>query len=229
MKSAIAVFARAPVPGLVKTRLAKSIGDEAAAELYAAMLRDSLNLAGKASSGVQDCTVFLAYTPDNAFEAGPYSLSSLWNGPRLSQSEGDLGQRMLDCVAQLQAQGIEHVVIIGSDSPDLPSYIGLALWRLHEHPLVFGPTHDGGFYLMGASVPLPSDLFDGVEWGTPLALGGCLEAARRYRVRVNLILPWDDVDDFDDLSALSERLNSGISSAPATSAWLRSQNLFQDL
>jgi uncharacterized protein len=223
-KKVIAVFARAPVPGEVKTRLARHIGNETAVQLYGAMLRDTLELARPTAEG--DAETVLIYTPENAFQNGPHSLASLWNGPRLPQTPGDLGRRMLDCTARLRARGVERIVIIGSDSPDLErNYIRLAFARLEEHPLVFGPTHDGGFYLLGASVPLPSSLFDDVEWSTSLSLGRCLEAARRQGIRSSFIPPWDDVDTLTDVNALRERLESNVSQAPSTLAWLRSHNL----
>jgi hypothetical protein len=105
VKNAIAIFARAPVPGQVKTRLARHVGEAGAAQLYTAMLRDTIAVAIRAAHSLEACEVVLAYTPEAAFSPGEYSLLSFWSGTRFVQSDGDLGARMLDCILRLQEQG----------------------------------------------------------------------------------------------------------------------------
>ena len=226
MSDVIAVFARAPIPGQTKTRLARVIGNEAAAELSLAMLSDTLALARRAARDWGNCEVVLAYTPTDAFAAGPYSLGPLWNGPRLAQCTGNLGDRLLDCVARLHQQGKERMVIIGSDSPDLPAgYICRALANLCHADLVFGPARDGGFYLIGTAAPLPNALFDGIEWSDNSTLSRVQTNARRLQLGVQAVPEWDDVDTMHDLQRLAQRLAhdscSAPTHAPQTTRWLR--------
>jgi glycosyltransferase A (GT-A) superfamily protein (DUF2064 family) len=116
---ALVVFARAPQPGRVKSRLAREIGDTAATECYAAFLRDTLILATRVERDFAACSAFVAHTPEDAFEAGPYSLAPFWNSARLPQNGANLGERMSHCIQNLHFQGAQEVVLIGSDSPDL--------------------------------------------------------------------------------------------------------------
>lgn len=236
MSDVIAVFARAPVPGQVKSRLAKDIGDEAAAEVYAAMLKDTLALARRAARARGDCEVCLAYTPDDAFAEGPYSLSAYWHGPRLAQSRGDLGERIYDCIARLQAQGAERIVLIGSDTPDLrPSSIRATFGLLKSEESDLGPrnlllsrTKDGGFSKIGVSCPVPVELFTGVEWSTDKTLAQVEANATRLQLRWSTSYEGsDDVDTLKDLRALVRRLQRGHSKAPETSRVLRSQNFLE--
>ncbi len=233
-KKAIAVFARAPAPGQVKTRLAQGIGSHAAAQLYAAMLRDTLHLAQRAATSLARCEVVLSYTPRGAFDGGAHSLNDFWSGARLPQCDGDLGERMLDCVAQLRRRGAAQIVLLGSDTPDLPpERITRAFEMIDDAPqtvenspptprhLAFGPAQDGGFYLMAlneaASAPAQIEkIFDGVGWSAERTLQEVSANAERMRLRAGLLSQWRDVDTLDDLRSLQERLARGESQAPAT-------------
>ena len=77
--SAIVVFARAPQPGKVKTRLAHGLGEENAKRLYVAMLRDTLHHAQAAAQLVGDCDIVVAFTPEDAFDTHPTSLAEFWS------------------------------------------------------------------------------------------------------------------------------------------------------
>lgn len=242
MQKAIAIFARAPVPGQVKSRLAQDIGDETAAELYAAMLRDTLGLACRAARSRRGCEVALAYTPHDAFNGGPYSLNGFWDGVRLPQCDGGLGERMLDCMTQLRRRGAAQIVLLGSDTPDLPpAFVMGAFERLDSQEalapsgvkgssgacnLVFGPARDGGFYLMAmdeaaSDETISGELFAGVEWSTERTLKQVEANAARLRLGVAFLPLWGDVDTFDDLQRLKARLFRGESRAPATRRCLR--------
>lgn len=248
MKKTIAVFARAPVAGKVKTRLAKHLGAEAACELYAAMLRDTLSLAKRAARNLEECEVVVAYTPQGAFEEGEGSLSAFWSGARMAQGEGDIGARMLDCIARLQ-QGGAAVVLIGSDAPGLyPSLISHAFEYLmpghhlkdpglqrygsagHKtqfvcgsNDLVFGPSSDGGFYLIGASRPVPAALFSDVEWSTPGTLAQVKMNAARLELELAFTPPWSDLDTIDDLRRFIQNPRLHRMKAPQTMRCLRAQ------
>lgn len=225
--NALGIFCRAPRLGQVKTRLAKARGDEWALGLYRAMLRDTFDLARALSP---DVTTFATYTPSDAFvdEAvvDENYLNAFWNGPRLKQCEGDLGDRMLNAFAQLRSRGFERIALIGSDSPNLPiRYVQHAFEILREYDLTVGPAWDGGFYLIGASREIPEGLFDGIVWGGDEVYERLLDIRDQMRdseaALTSATLPsWHDVDDEDDLVHLRRHLFNNYSQAPHTKAWL---------
>jgi rSAM/selenodomain-associated transferase 1 len=217
-RSALAIFCRAPRLGTVKTRLAASRGNEFALELYRVMLADSFTLG---CALVPQVETFACFTPDDAFEAG--GLQLLWDGPRMAQCRGDLGARMLHCFQQLRMEGAERIVLLGSDSPDVPiQYLSAAFASLEESDLVVGPSEDGGFYLIGASVPLPDSLFVGITWSSAEVYSRLVENLEHHTPRLSLatVPPWRDVDDESDLQELEQRLHETGTSAPQTRAFM---------
>jgi len=200
-KRAVAVFARAPERGRVKTRLAATHGDDFALELYRAMLLDTL-----AVCTASEIETYLFVSPDEA------DASSFWNGPVHGQGEGDLWTRLLRADATLRDVGFARVVIIGADSPDLPpSFLRDAFETLENHSTVVGPSTDGGFYLLGSSSCLTEELFLGV----PISAHETFACLRRNLPPDYATLPaWRDVDDADDLSLFIKRLRENVASAP---------------
>jgi rSAM/selenodomain-associated transferase 1 len=227
VNKAIAIFARAPVPGQVKTRLAHHIGGTGAARLYAAMLRDTIAVAQSAAGVAGSCQVVLAYTPEMAFERGEFSLGPFWRGARQLQCNGDLGLRMLDCIARLQEQGKEHVVLIGSDTPHLPlCAITHCFELLTDREMHLCRTADGGFNLIGAGAPLPEELFHGVEWSTERVFDQVARNAKLLRLKWSHSFDGhDDVDTYDDLQNLVSLLRDGQAVAPQTARCLRLEGL----
>jgi rSAM/selenodomain-associated transferase 1 len=205
--STIVIFAKAPVLGEVKTRLAKSIGDEAALALYSAFLDDTCAL----TQGLGARRVLAVY---GAIDH-PH-LQHLAKSQRLElveQGDGDLGAKMARAIGEHVARG--PVVIIGSDAPTLPrAHLHQALDALMEHDVVVGPSEDGGYWLIGARLAVP-ELFADMRWSTPDVLPMTLE---RLRGRSHALLPrWYDVDSVEDLQRLrSELATLPPSVAPAT-------------
>ncbi len=223
-RGALAIFCRAPRLGTVKTRLAQTRGDEFALGLYRAMLADTFAL-GRALA--PEIETFACFTPEDGFE-GENSLAELWEGPKIAQCEGDLGAKILDCFAQLRARGFENIVVIGSDSPDLPlKRLSRAFETLDVSPmLIFGPAPDGGFYIMGASLDMPPQLFEGVAWSSEKTLETIRwNNAKRGKNRLEWAqLPdWQDVDDETDLLALRRRIFELGTLAPRTRAFLENR------
>lgn len=199
----------------MKTRLARTLGDEGAAELYRAMLRDVLAGAQSVAESLADMKVMVFHTPPDAFERQSDSLRLFWASARQPQAEGDLSTRLFNCFQVLRAEGFGRIVVIGSDAPDLPTEIlARAFSVLNDHELVFGPAQDGGFYLMGASCAVSSHWFRGVQWSSSSTLNDIL--ANVADATVALLPLWSDVDDEDDVWTLRERLRSGQSIAPQT-------------
>lgn len=229
-QNALAIFCRAPRLGTVKTRLAQTHGEAFAWGLYRAMLTDSFDLGRALAPAVE---TFACFTPADAFEGqnslafeGQTSLRELWQGPKIAQCEGDLGARMLDCFAQLRAQGFQKVVLIGADSPDLPLMrLQRAFEKLQQFDLVIGETSDGGFHLIGASVSVPKALFEGVVWSSETVMSRVFAnfhqlVAPKHGLTLDTLAGWRDVDDANDLIELRRRLFELGTHAPQTRAFL---------
>lgn len=200
MKNGLIVFAREPIPGLVKTRLAESVGDEAAAELYETMLQDVLKTSRQVD-GVETVVYWAC-----AEESLPL-LAARYRSCSRHQSQGDLGQRMQSAFEDMFAGGCESCCIIGSDAPDLPStYIFEAYQQLamQQIDVVFGPSKDGGYYLLGMKQVWPQ-LFTNILWSSSEVLQQSLVAARKSNLTVALRPEWQDIDTIDDLRAFQER------------------------
>jgi rSAM/selenodomain-associated transferase 1 len=142
-------------------------------------------------------------------------------GTRLvAQGTGDLGQRM-QRVATLLLTRYRKVLLIGTDSPTLPlDFVIQAEQRLETSDLVFGPSEDGGYYLLGQR-RLYREIFDGVTWGGGDVLAGTL--AKLDPSVVAIIPPWYDVDRPSDLLRLDADLDRA--ECPRTAAWLRNWRL----
>lgn len=226
VRRALIIFSRAPVAGEVKTRLigarcgTRVLNARDTCRLYGAMLKDTFTTAHK----LENCQLAVAHTPDIVPES-EYSLRD--SLPTLTtlefypQGAGDLGARLTRCFAYWRNRGFEHIVIIGSDAPDLPpEYLQAAFEQLENHDLVFGPARDGGFYCVGAAQPINGKLFSDVEWSTARVLESVLENTIREQQSTARLEPWRDVDDEEDLNALISRLKKNRPAALSTRAVL---------
>ncbi len=208
MSKGLIIFAREPLPGRVKTRLARAVGDHVAAALYSAMLADVLGQA--------------AATPDiRPLLFWDYNGTGIPAGPDVppmesfGQEGATLGHRMANAFDHAFGSGCRICCIIGSDSPDLPPEYIRQAFELLEHDAcdtVFGPAEDGGYYLLGLRRTWP-ELFDGIAWGTPQVLAASLERAHGLGLRTSLLPPWYDIDTQTDLARL---LDSPGAAAPRT-------------
>ena len=167
----IAVFAKAPVAGEVKTRLAAILGPEGAAGLHAGLVRHAISTAVQSRVGA----VELWCAPD---ESHPFfERCAREFGVALRRQQGvDLGERMRRAVDAALASG-EAIVVIGSDCPALAvADLRDAAEALRTHDAVIAPAEDGGYVLIGLSASVPG-LFDGIAWG-----GSAVMAATRARL-----------------------------------------------
>jgi len=195
MNNALIIFARDPVPGQVKTRLAASISNHAAAELYSAMLQDVL----KSATMLHNITpiIFWANETIPELEYLPTAATSYL------QSDGDLGKRMAHAFDTAFSTGFDSCCIIGSDAPGLPAdYIVQAFKTLEYSQLdvVFGPATDGGYYLIGMRrVQLP--LFNDIPWSCQQTLEKSCQKASDFGITYALLPEWQDIDTLDDLNS----------------------------
>lgn len=194
-RQALVVFFRVPRLGAVKKRLAREIGRDAALDAYVSMLTATF----RRSIAVQHADVFGFY---EGASPGP---ACIFPGVSYLKQEGaDLGEKMLDAFIALFSRGYRCVVIVGVDSPDLPPlFIDAAFDQLDTHDVVIGPSHDGGYYLIGMKKPHPT-LFQGILWGGPEVLGETAAKARDAGVTVSLLPGWYDIDDAEGLSRWRE-------------------------
>jgi len=192
---ALYLFAKAPVPGTVKTRLQPPLDAEHAARVAAGLLTRSASHAAAWWPG----PVALCCAPD----AGHPLFTELARGLHLGlldQGEGDLGTRMHRALAAGIA-GHGAAAVLGTDVPHLPgNVLELAFERLARRQEVIGPALDGGYYLIGLAAPCPA-LFDAIAWGTGQVLTQTRERALAQG-RTLLELPaCQDIDTWEDLVA----------------------------
>lgn len=202
------MFVKQPVAGRVKTRLAASLGTdgtESAAMLYDAFQTDLVDR----FRGRYDQR-WLGFSPASAtgfFENLSQADYRLW-----AQPDVDLGNRMRAFFEMAFANGAGRVVLIGSDSPTLPtSLVDEAFELLRTRDLVVGPATDGGYVLIGQSGSV-RDVFDGIQWSQPGVLAQTVQIAQRQSLSVDLLTPWYDVDTIDDLRMLQGHI-SGLDTA----------------
>ena len=174
----LAIFARAPVLGRVKTRLARSVGEKVALAAYQELLGLTLERLAPGSG---------PFVPEIWVEGDPSALRSLPGFRVVEQPPGDLGKRM----AAAFEDGVS--VLVGTDIPPISSdYVERALDALTRADLVLGPTEDGGYCLIAMNTS-QTQVFEGVPWSTPDVLAATLAAAEG--LSVELLEPLWDVDD----------------------------------
>jgi rSAM/selenodomain-associated transferase 1 len=192
------VFLKYPEPGKVKTRLAAEFGPETAAALYRDWVGKVLR-AVQAARGMMRVVGYCDGAPAERFaEWAP--LVDEW----LPQPAGDLGARLAAGFAWAHDRG-GPVLAIGTDCLDLrSSHLYSAVLELESSDAVFGPTSDGGYYLVGTRRHVPG-FFDGVRWSSPHTLADHLARCDTLGPSVALLPELDDIDTAADLLAYEAR------------------------
>ncbi|HZF80094.1 MAG TPA: TIGR04282 family arsenosugar biosynthesis glycosyltransferase [Rubrivivax sp.] len=193
-RTGLIVFAKAPVPGQVKTRLMPALGAAGAADIAARLLAHAVAAGMAAAFDVMD----LCTAPDASH---PAFASLAVQHPSLEltvQGEGDLGARMHRALARRLAS-CERVLLIGTDAPALDAaMLRAAAQALGTHDAVFVPAHDGGYALVGLTSPQPL-LFAGMTWSTPSVMAETRERARHAGLRWAELPAVADIDEPADL------------------------------
>lgn len=196
----LGMFARRPEPGKTKTRLAASIGGAAATDLYAAFVQDLISRCPMLAE-----EFIVAATPGDQLTRDWFQPRLPENGRLELQPEGDLGKRIAWFFEAAACSRQHKVVLIGSDSPDLPeSIIISAFASLSTHDVVISPAEDGGYVLIGLSVA-PGNLFRNIRWSTESTLSDTLSACEQNHHSLQLLAPWYDVDTISDLKFFAQR------------------------
>lgn len=207
----LALFAKAPIAGQVKTRLSPPLSPDEAAGLYEAMLLDILDQ--HAEPGPIDLALW--YTPAEAMD---WFRRAAPPGYRLYPQAGSgLSQRMGHLFRVHAKQGYDRIVLRGTDSPTLPQgRVEGAFEALDRYGLVLCPDRDGGYNLIGARGAADA-LFD-LEMSTPGVLDQTLAKAKAEGLRVHLLPPHHDVDTAADLGLIRNEMT--LASTPRTLRYL---------
>jgi rSAM/selenodomain-associated transferase 1 len=209
------LFAKYWQPGRVKTRLASTVGDVAAAAVYRELLKflvDQLAAVGDHRT--------IVFTPANRQAEFLRLRSSGWD--LTAQAAGDLGERMKSFCQhrmidrQLGNRGEPKVVVIGSDCPTVDSKtVENAFELLDDRPVVLGPCVDGGYFLLGIRGD-DLDLYSGIDWSTDRVLRQTIEKLESRRIEYSLLPEMEDIDDRESLNRFLTKVQSSCS------GWFRS-------
>jgi rSAM/selenodomain-associated transferase 1 len=215
----LVVMAKAPRPGAVKTRLAPRLSAEAVTAFYCCLLDDTLAL----GRSLGDVEVAIMCPDSDVNELARLAGTQLTNNDAsvVAQKGEGLAAGLASVFAHFAEDHQRRIIAFNSDSPHLPrSVLEGAFETLAAHDVVVGPTHDGGYYLVGAKASHPT-LFAGDGMGTSSALERLLSRARALELSVGFADPFYDIDVADDLTRLAEELRLAPARAPRTAAWLK--------
>ncbi len=186
-RNLLIIFTRNPELGKVKTRLAKSVGNQKALDIYKFLLQRTKEVTLQV-----DCDKTVFYSQEIA-------QNDIWNleFSKEIQTGNDLGEKMQNAFSSAFEKGYEKVAIIGSDLYDLePHHISEAFEKLDSHDVVMGPAQDGGYYLLGLKEVYPN-IFQNKEWGTSTVRKDTLNDLQK--VSLHLLEELNDVDVIDDI------------------------------
>ncbi|WAX77471.1 TIGR04282 family arsenosugar biosynthesis glycosyltransferase [Streptomyces sp. KMM 9044] len=194
---AVLIMAKAPRPGLVKTRLHPLLSPPRCADLQAELIRHTAELATSHTP-----RTYLALSPHEGEDAIRTTVSA---GVRLLLQRGtDLGERLAAAVADAFADGAGPLLVVGTDAPTLTGgHLTAAFTALQNHDVALGPALDGGYYLIGLRAPHTS-LFalDPEVWSTDRVLTATRALARDGGLSTGTLRPLRDLDTPADAAAL---------------------------
>ncbi len=226
-RCAIAIMAKAPDAGRVKTRLSPLLRPEEARALSACFLRDITNMLASAGHAAP-IDGYIAFAPAGS-EASFAPIVA--PGTEYVLADGTIdappavigfGCCLLQAAQGLFARGYGAVGLLNSDSPNLPAGLIVETARLLAAPgerAVLGPATDGGYYLIALKAP-HAELFAGIDWSTERVADQTRAAAQRLELAMTELAPWYDVDDPTSLARLVRDCAAHGDPAPATAAWL---------
>ena len=214
----LVIMAKAPRPGAVKTRLTPNLSPEAVTGFYRCLLDDTLALA----QSLGDVEVAIMCPESDVNELARLAGKEV----NVVAQKGEGLAAGLTSVFVHFAEGRQRrTIAFNSDSPHLPrSVLEDAFETLAAHDLVVGPTHDGGYYLIGAKASHP-ELFASDGMGTSSALERLLLRARTLGLSIAFSDHFYDIDVTDDLTRLAAELRLAPIRAPRTAQWLKEWEL----
>ncbi len=194
MNNRIIIFSRYPVPGITKTRLIPSLGPAGAADFQWSLILKTFNTVKKFSA-------IFPVKMEVCLDGGSPEIARrlFGNVPIYSeQPAGDLGKRMYLACLKAFADGCKHVILLGTDVPELETrHLTSALEGLQSNDVVIGPSTDGGYWLVGMNYPF--DIFTNIPWGTATVFAHTLAKIRKAGLRVHVTEPLTDIDTPENL------------------------------
>ena len=204
----ILVFVKNPILGHVKTRLAKSIGDSKALQVYQSLLQITKNVT-EALPCDRQVWYSQSVEENDLWDKNIYS--------KFLQKGDDLGKRMQFAFEQAFEDGYSKVIIIGSDCPDLsPQLINKAFEALNNHQTVIGPSEDGGYYLLGMKHYYPF-LFEDKKWSHDSVFQDTVNQMKNHSISFKQLPVLNDIDTESDLNKsdfMKVLLDGGIKLSP---------------
>ena len=221
MENAVIIFLKYPEPGKVKTRLAKSLGDEKACAVYKSLAEGIIKNISSKNPLTYDVHIF--FTP-----ADRENEIRTWLKPILNDNQGiktqfrtqegrNLGEKMSNAFKEiLQEKVCKKCIIIGTDCPEIDAtLIENAFGVLKEKNVVIGPCKDGGYYMLGMSRPVPvsfdqgfiSDLFVDIDWSTDRVFEQTMEKIHKNNLSCSILKTLVDIDTIEDLYHYSPNPN----------------------
>lgn len=212
--NALILMTRIPIPGKTKTRLMDLLTGDECAGLHLAFLKDLMTT----FTELKDIDVIMTYTPEDSFfileDMIPESIESF------PQKGEDLGERMFNAIDGVLQKGYKKVVLIGSDIPDLSAKdIQTSFQVLDNHDIVFGPTYDGGYYLVGMKTPHEEIFHIPKKWGGKSVLESTIDIGNEQQLTIGLSPKYRDIDTKEDLLQFERKHENSKSSY--TMKWIR--------
>lgn len=191
-KDLLLIFTRNPEFGKCKTRLATTVGEEAALKIYKFLLQHTVNITKNLKTAKK------VYYSETIWE------DDIWQNSiylKELQIGDDLGERMANAFKKGFTTGYQRIVIIGSDLFDLAvADLEAAFKALDDNDFVIGPAHDGGYYLLGMKA-LKKELFKNKAWGNSTVLSSTINDLKGEKVA--LLEPRNDIDVYEDIEGIS--------------------------
>jgi len=217
LRPGIFIMMKYPEVGKTKARLAQSIGEEAATNLYRAFIQDTLITVQSL-----DVSFHIAVYPPESQEK-----FAQWLGPsyRFFHQQGkNLGKRLQNGFATMFKKEYQQVIALASDSPDLPiEILQTAISSFQTHKVVIGPASDGGYYLIGFSYDLfIPDAFEKISWSTETVFRETLSRIESVTNQVLVLPEWPDIDTKSELQKFYEAHQLQPSKTLHTMKYLRS-------
>ncbi len=193
--NALILMTRVPVPYKTKTRLMNIFTGEQCADIHRCFLLDLFRVCNKLKHSID---IYLTYTPEGDLHLFKDIIPDYI---KIFPQEGkDLGAKMNNAINSLLHKNYEKVILIGTDIPEIqPEYIEKAFTILDKKDLCFGPTMDGGYYLVGMKCPHEGIFCEDIHWGNKSVMEGTMEKANKKGFTVGLAHKCRDIDTKEDI------------------------------
>lgn len=201
MRRAVILFTRVPIPGQTKTRLMPEISAAGCARLHTCFLKDIFSECDRV-----DADLYISYTPKEEQKRLTHILGK--DRSYVPQNGEGLGERMYLAMEAILHKGYDVCLLIGSDVPELRGeYLLHAFSVLEHHDIVFGPSGDGGYYLVGMKEPGRA-VFEAKEYGTGSVLQDAVQRVKEAGLTVGFTKVLWDMDTCEDLQRYRRRMRT---------------------